>query len=222
MTTRETGKSFFIVITKLANLVTRSSLEGRVFLGKARQGTAKEVNIMIKKIEITIKGTTALLMHRFPIEPIEAIEKKSKEEQAEIAAYRIPKTDELYIPAIALQRALVSGGTFSKGKGRATLQKPVAACVSIEPEYMGLGVKEYEIDSRAVVVPVTKGRIVRNRPRLDTWEVSFSLLYESDLITEKQIRKIVDDTGVLVGILDFRPERKGMYGKFMVTHWKVS
>ena len=41
-----------------------------------------------KSAEVRIKGVSALLMHRFPLEPIEAIEKKTREEQAEIAAYR--------------------------------------------------------------------------------------------------------------------------------------
>ena len=43
-----------------------------------------------RNIKVRIKGISALLMHRYPIEPIEALEKKSKEEQAELAAYRTP------------------------------------------------------------------------------------------------------------------------------------
>jgi hypothetical protein len=33
----------------------------------------------------------------------------------------------------------------------------------------------------------------------------------------------VDDAGQRVGALDFRPEKKGAFGRFVVTHWeKVS
>lgn len=175
----------------------------------------------MKSVNVTIKGITPLLMHRFPLEPVEAIEKKTKEEQAEIAAYRIPgDSRELYIPGAGLQRALVAGATFSKGKGRSTLQKPVAACVLVLPEYVGLGTKEYAIDARAVVVPATKGRVVRFRPRLDAWEVSFQIDYDDTLLKETELRRVVDDTGSRVGLLDFRPERKGPFGRFMVTEWK--
>jgi hypothetical protein len=46
-----------------------------------------------KKIQCTIKGISPLLMHAYPMQPIEAIEKKSPEEQAEYSAYRDPNTD---------------------------------------------------------------------------------------------------------------------------------
>ena len=113
----------------------------------------------LKSVEVKIKGKTAFLMHRFPLEPVEGIEKKTKEEQAEISAYRDPDSQELYIPGINIQRGLVSGATYSKGKGRASLQKPAAACLMVSPERVGFGTTEYFIDSRAVVVPATKGRI---------------------------------------------------------------
>ncbi|MBW1700476.1 MAG: hypothetical protein JRK26_27300 [Deltaproteobacteria bacterium] len=174
---------------------------------------------MAKKIEVQIKGISPILMHRFPLEPIEAVEKKPKEEQAEIAAYRDPDTEELFIPAVALQRALISAATYSKGKGRASLQKQTAACVFITPERLSLGTKEYVIDSRPVVVPATKGRIIRHRPRLDEWKLNFELEYDENLLTETQMRKIVDDAGQRVGLLDFNPAHKGPYGRFIVTVW---
>jgi hypothetical protein len=169
--------------------------------------------------KVTIKGTSALLMHAFPMVPIEAIEKKSAEEQAELSAYRDPETHELYLPGIALQRALVGAATYSKGKGRGSLQKSVAACVNITPERISLGTKTYTIDSRPVVVPATKGRIMRHRPRLDNWEASFEIEWDENLLTEGQMRRVVDDCGQKVGLLDFRPEKKGPYGRSIVTHW---
>lgn len=174
----------------------------------------------IKTAEVKIKGLTALLMHRFPLEPIEAIAKKSIEEQAEIAAYRDPNGS-LYIPGISVQRALVGGATYSKGKGRSSLQKPVAACVMVTPEYLDLGTKEFKIDSRRVVIQATKSAIVRHRPRIEPgWQVSFNLEWDPTLLTETEMRQVVDDTGSRVGLLDFRPERKGPFGRFMVTEWK--
>src|SRR5262249_37918786 len=145
--------------------------------------------------------------------------KKTPAEQAEIAAYRIPQSGNLYIPGVALQRAIVGGAAFSKGKGRATLQKPVAACVFVTPEYLDLGIKEYEVDTRPIVMPSTKGRILRHRPRLDHWKVRFTLEFDDTLLKSTELRRIVDDTGSRVGLLDFRPERKGPFGRFVVTSW---
>jgi hypothetical protein len=169
---------------------------------------------------VRIKGISALLMHKFPMIPIEAIEKKSAEEQAEFAAYRHPDTGELCIPGICVQRCLIQAATYSKGKNRASLQKPTAACIMVEPEYLPLGCRQYDIDSRPVVIGPTRGRIIRHRPRLNDWEVSFMLSWDPILLKEQEVRKIVDDGGTRVGLLDFRPERKGPFGRFMVITWK--
>lgn len=172
------------------------------------------------RIHVSIKGTSPLLMHRFPLVPVEAIDKMSAQEQAEVAAYRDEKGS-LFIPGVNLQRALVSAAVFSKGKGRASLQKPVAACVFVLSDQLDLGAKDYAIDSRAVVIAATKGRIVRHRPRLNDWGVSFQLEFDSTLIKETELRRVVDDTGSRVGLLDFRPEKKGPFGRFMVTEWRA-
>lgn len=173
-----------------------------------------------KKIRVTIEGTTPLLMHRYPMEPIEGFEKKPKEEQAEIAAYRDEETKQLYIPGVNIMAAMISGGKYGKGKGRGTLKRTVAASILITPEICDLGTKVYKIDSRAVVVRATGGRIVRHRPRLEHWKCTFYVEYDDVLMTEQQLRAVVDSTGNFVGLLDFRPERNGPFGRFMVVEWE--
>lgn len=175
----------------------------------------------MKSVSVTVEGLSALLMHAYPMVPIEAIEKKSPEEQAELAAYRDPETKELYVPGPAMQRALVNGATYSKGKGRANLSKIAAACLLVNPERISLGEKRYAVDTRPVVVPATRGRVLRHRPRLDKWRVSFEIEFDENLITKDQVRRIVDDTGSRVGILDFRPEKRGPFGRFSVVNWEV-
>lgn len=174
---------------------------------------------MNKKIKCSVKGISPLLMHAFPMQPLESIDKKSPEEQAENSAYRTP-SGKLYIPAIAFQRSIIGAATYSKGKGRATLQKPVAACVLVSPEYLQLDQQEYIIDARPVVIAATKGRIVRHRPRFDTWSFECVIEYDDALLKESELRRVVDDAGSRVGLLDFRPERKGPFGRFMVVEWK--
>jgi hypothetical protein len=175
---------------------------------------------MITSVEVKIQNLgLGLLMHAFPMEPIEALEKKPIEEQAEFAAYRCPESHNLYFPATNLQRALVAGATYSKGKGRASLQKSAAACLMLSPERLTFGVSKFTIDSRPVVIPATKGRVMRHRPKLENWALSFTLEFDDTLITPAQARRIVDDTGTRVGIGDFRPERKGPFGRFVVVSW---
>jgi len=169
---------------------------------------------------VTVEGVTPLMMKRFPLEPIPGFEKKTKEEQAELSAYRIPGSKELYIPGDAMQRALINGATYSKGKGRASLQKIAAACLTVVPEYIGLGTDKFEIDSRAVVVPATKGRIVRHRPRINKWKVTFGVEWDDLELGETQVKKIIEDMGKKVGLLEYRPACKGRFGKCKLTKWE--
>ena len=173
----------------------------------------------MEAVEITVTGISPLLMHRFPMEPIEALEKKPIKEQAEVAAYR-DEQGGLYVPGVNVQRALVAAASFSKGKGRASLQKVAAACLMVSPQRLDLGTADYIIDSRPVVIPSTKGRIVRHRPCLEDWEITFTLEWDDTLLSKKQVRQIVDDMGMRVGLLDFRPERKGPFGRCKVTNWQ--
>ncbi|MFA5688594.1 MAG: hypothetical protein WC959_05560 [Kiritimatiellales bacterium] len=166
-------------------------------------------------MNIKIRGISPLLMNRFLLEPVPGLQKMTAEEQAEIAAYRT-EGGELFIPGINMQRALISGAKYSKGKGRASLQSVAAACLLITAEQLPLGCRKFTVDSRSVVVPATKGRIVRHRPRLNEWTLNFELEYDPELLSREQVETIVRDTGRRVGLGDFRPENKGMFGRFDV------
>jgi hypothetical protein len=171
----------------------------------------------VNSINVTIKGISPLLMHKFT-ENEDGLEKKPAEYRAERAAYR-NETGDLCVPGINLQRCLVAAAAFSKGKGRSNLTTIVAACVLVSPVNVTLGTKTYEIDVRPVVIPATKGRVLGYRPRLDQWSLTFTLEYDETLLSEPQIRKVVDDAGSRVGLLDFRPAKKGPFGRFIVTSW---
>jgi hypothetical protein len=159
-------------------------------------------------------------MHAFPMQKLEAPEMKPAEEQAEHVAYRSPD-GKLYVPSVAMQRCVIGAASYSKGKGRSTLQKPVAACVLVSPEYLILDQQAYGIDARPVVNPTTKGRVVRFRPRFDEWSFEGVVEFDDVLLKESELKRIFDDAGTRVGLLDFRPERKGPFGRFMVTLWKT-
>jgi hypothetical protein len=175
---------------------------------------------MNRSVQCAIKGISPLLMHAWPmIDPPPGWEKWEPIRQAEIAEYRDPD-GQLYVPGIAIQRAVVSAAVYSKGKRGASLQKPVAACVLISPDRVLLNQKEYAIDSRRAVNPYTKGGIIRHRPRFDKWQLSFVIDYDDELLSEQQLRQVFDDAGKRVGLLDFRPEKKGPFGRFVIVEWK--
>ena len=84
----------------------------------------------------------------------------------------------------------------------------------------GDDVTQFEVDSRRVVIPATGGSVIRHRARVDEWSVQFHLEIDLSQVTSDFARMIIDDAGTKIGIGDFRPSRKGRYGKFVVTHWE--
>jgi len=175
--------------------------------------------MQIKKASVELKGLSPILMSRFPLEPIEGLSKKTPEEQCEISAYR-DASRELYVPAVALQRCIVNGGKFVRGKGRGTLSKTAGSCLIVQPENLLLGTKNYVMDTRSVVVPATGGRILRYRPRVDQWKLSALIEWDPTLISEKEMRSCIECAGLRAGLLDFRPEKGGPYGRFEIETWK--
>jgi hypothetical protein len=77
----------------------------------------------------------------------------------------------------------------------------------------------WEVDSRSVVIPSTGGRIMAHRPRFDKWKLAFTVEYDSGMFSPSLVRMLLDDAGRRVGLGDFRPARKGPYGKFVIVKW---
>jgi len=128
------------------------------------------------------------------------------------------------IPAPNLFRCIIDAGTFFKaGKSKVTTQKTslIPACVGIVGIELPLIHKEpWTVDSRGVVIPSTGGRIACHRPVFNDWQISFTIELDSDMMGPKLLREIVDAAGKRIGLGDFRPSRKGPFGKFVVTSWK--
>ena len=193
----------------------------------------------MKTINITIEGASPILMNRFTEEAEKSVSRGSRSslkgdkgtprEQAEPKTYK-DNEGYLYIPAPNILRALIDAGKFFKiGRSKVTTVRSslVTSFLLIQATecYLlvkGHKTKEFEVDSRSVVNPVTGGRIMAHRPRLDEWQISFVLLWDDKEAEINLVREIVDAAGSKIGLGDFRPDRKGPFGRFVVTSWKVS
>jgi len=186
----------------------------------------------MKEVKITVVGKTPLLMNRFTEEnevkvssgvtKVGVGDRGTPREQAEKTAY-VDKKGFLYIPGPNMFAALIEAGKYHKsGKSKVTTQKSsmVPAGISLEEMVMSLGTKEFEVDSRSVVIPTTGGRIMRHRARLDKWELTFTLDVDTEMFAMDFVRTLVDDAGKRIGLGDYRPDRKGPFGKFVVKKWE--
>lgn len=180
----------------------------------------------MKTVEVTIKGITPLLMHRFRLEGADSTSKMRTgvpdwKKEAEFALY-CDGEGVLYQPAEHIERAMTAAAGSLKipGKRGATYSKLVSSTVDVIPSTIPHKIQRYEIDARPVVVQ--RARIIRYRPRLDEWELDFTLQLNDDQLPIEVCKRILDDAGLYVGIGDFRPQRKGKFGKFMVTKFNES
>lgn len=141
------------------------------------------------------------------------------EEDAESRTYRM-EDETLFIPSAAFYGALINSSTvYRVGKKSAT--SLVAGTVRVWPDEISLGTKKYEIDLRPVVVQ--RSRIVRARPWLKKWSARFQIIYDKTYgINADLLKKMFTEAGKRIGILDFRPQHRGQFGRFIVTGWKES
>lgn len=188
----------------------------------------------IVDINVTIEGTTPLLCNRFTeaaaqkatAQTSSAItgDKGTPREQADEKLYR-DNDGTLSIPQPNLFRAVIDAGKFFKaGKSKVTTQKSslIPACVAIDGLMIPIEHKEpWEVDTRPVRNPATGGRFLAYRPMFNDWRLTFSMSVDTDVIGVKLMREIVDTAGKRIGLGDFRPDRKGPFGKFVVVKWDV-
>jgi len=191
----------------------------------------------MKQIEIVIAGMSPLLMNRFTDEAqmqsgqgtsaVIVGSRGTPREQAEPKLYR-DKSGRICVPGPNIFSGLIESGKFHKtGKSKVTTARSslIPAGIQIldvECPLQNRGKKEpaWEVDSRPVVNPSTRGRRLCHRPRFDEWSLAFRLEIDLKMFDLKFVRQLVDDFGSRVGLGDFRPDRKGPFGRFKVVEWK--
>jgi hypothetical protein len=177
----------------------------------------------MQRFDVTVRGIAPLLMHRFPDDALPGggggatpsamkVDHGSPEAQAEKAAYRMDgEGSELYIPGEAFYQCLVKSGTEFKVPGARgkTYKDTMKGLVSVIPDYIGLGVTEFEVDGRNARV---QGKACRRyRPLLREWECSFQIE-----ALDETLKAILDRAGQTKGVLDYRPR----FGRFIVTRFE--
>lgn len=188
----------------------------------------------MKLIRVTIKGTTPLLTQRFneSAEIQSATRKavvsvKTPREEAEKVTYR-DSQGRFYFPGAAFSRLLRESGSNHKMRGtRKSVKYVVPASVLVIEDAILLTngdgktlMKDYEVDSRSVVIPSTKGRVMKYRPRFDEWSMTFQIRVNEEILEPDFVHTLLSEGGQQIGLGDFRPAKGGPFGTFQVIEWK--
>ena len=177
---------------------------------------------------IILNGLSALLMHN-PSGMVKPGGKRglsrksipSPEEEAKASRYLLPDGN-MYIPAIAVRRSLLSGAKGYRIGTRRAADILSGAVILADDEFpllrddKPMDGDDYSIDTRRAVVQ--RQGIIRSRAMIELpWTVKCVFEYNSELASLEHIKDSLNTAGQIVGLLDYRPEKTGWFGRFEVT-----
>ena len=175
-----------------------------------------------EQFHVVIKGISPLLQHQYNMEKTTKGLSKAgvsydPREEAEKSLYQ-DESGTIVQPASHVEGAMVKEATNFKipGQGKKTFKDAFKAGIFIDPILIPHKFPKWEIDNQTVVV--VRARIVRSRPRLDKWELEFTINNIDERITPEILKMILEGAGRFKGIGDYRPK----YGRFdVITFEKV-
>lgn len=195
-------------------------------------------------IKVRIVGSKPILMNPASIEMLEDIKgrkrkpvilDKSAEEEAEEKIIRNQgrrvdmADDAIGIPAEYFLACLTAAGKWVKFDARrnmsSTTESLVPALIDIEesffpfPTLEGGGELPWKVDKRRGVNPQTGGANLIIRPMFEVWSFEVTLSFDEKELTEETVKDLVGKAGKRVGLGDYRPARKGPFGKFTIGKW---
>lgn len=179
------------------------------------------------RLWFSLEGVTALLMHSpSSMKAVEAGKLGRKviptaEDEAKASRYVLPDGN-LYIPAIGVRNCLLRGARGFRLSGtRRSAPDALAGAIGMGDEAFPLldgegnvmAADHYTIDIRRV--NIQRNAVLRARARIELpWGLRCNFPFNSDLVALDVIRSVLDNAGEMVGLLDYRPDKKGWFGKF--------
>lgn len=179
----------------------------------------------MRYVELTVEGVSSLMTFPFTDSDLEAMSKgeleKSRkgdrgsvQERAAKKVYYGKVSGKPIIPKALLDACLKAAAESLR------IKEPFACMEVHEEEVEIVSSGPWEIDQRSAVNPNTKGRIEVIRPIWYDWRLSFTIAYDEEIVSEIELRNVVDHAGMKKGIGSFRPSKKGSFGKFKVVEWE--
>lgn len=133
----------------------------------------------------------------------------------------------LCLTSVALYSCMVRASTDFKpeGGGRKSMATVLPGAMRIEPANItlltsdgGKPIRTYEV--RADHVVVNRARVLRFRPWVQEWKAKWYMIYNARIVGVNVLKDILVAAGLRVGLLDWRPQKRGPYGTFTVSKFE--
>lgn len=180
-------------------------------------------------INITIRGTTSLICHKFGEKAQKMMrdkqqgaarqKKPAKDQQEDFlgSLYELPDQPGSYgFPASAFKNAAISACRYVEGlpmtraKGAFHVLGDILPIAGSPPT-----MREDVVRLNSGPRPVAD---LRYRGEFKTWSVTLMIRYNRRAITPSQLINLFRVAGFAVGVGEWRPERNGSHGMFDVAH----
>ena len=176
-----------------------------------------------RSLNITIVGTSTLIVHRFGPKAIRMMEEKQQKKAKIGRIAKVPREEYeecLYLdadgthcfPSSGLRNAIVdaagfTGKAIAKTTARGSLfipqdLIPIVGEVSMRTDPVRLGGKTADI---------------RYRPEYTGWQMTFLVEYANNILTDEELVNLIELSGMHVGIGEWRPQRNGSHGMYRVA-----
>lgn len=187
-------------------------------------------------VKITIRGLSPLLQNN-PISMLKGNDdnakvrrvKVSPEVEAESTTYR-DSNGALFIPSSAIFGCILNGASDLKVKGTrksgaSILKGSILGITDITGTQRQVTIRDengnpkVNIEIYSARCVIQRASVIKHRAMIDNWTMEFVVKYASEYIASSSlIIDALERGGILVGIGDYRPEKKGEFGRFEVVN----
>jgi hypothetical protein len=181
------------------------------------------------RVRVSVRSISALLTHNPESMSAPSGAKKGSRvpdpaDEAEAGCYRL-SDGSFGIKGIAFRESILEAA--SSWKAKRVSMKNILSHMTVVEELVqlchpddGSPLTSYVIDRRRAIV--MRAGIIRARPRFEQWMATFTI--EVDPVLVPDLTLIVDicaDAGNRKGVGDYRPQRKGWFGRFRPLEYTI-
>lgn len=188
----------------------------------AEEAKAKLYGLKIGKIVVTIRGTSPLLVNRFPETAIEQIEASQTGSARTKKAPRDPEKEwnttryldqhgRDCLPAAAFKESMVRAVSFIDGMPMTEAR----GAFFVDGDLIPLRCNP-PYCHRSRVVLNRKTTSIAYRACYEEWEADLPISYQENVITVEQLINIIELAGYAVGVGAWRPQCRGQFGRYEI------
>jgi hypothetical protein len=188
----------------------------------------------LQRIRIDVKGITPLLMNRMSEDSLLGLRTKNKKAKSK-ASDQTPRDEAMakayltkdgapYWPIENVMSMLISAGQSCRLDGKRQMSTAKSSVIpgflQLEEAYLQLKTSGMEVDLHQGRNPNGGEAVCIIRPRFDEWSYIVTMTLDTFQVSEAQARELWDIAVSRIGHGDFRPARKGTFGRAVITKWQ--